>query len=206
MAAGKFRLSSKNLFLTWPQANHAEHTLPELQLFLLDKCPNLQYLTACREEHDEEGQHFHALITFKRKFETQNTRFFDWKGAHPHIQSNVRSIGDTVTYIKKDGQFISDHPLVIAKPTYADILKDSGSAAEAMAKIQLWHPRDFLLYRERFVSSLASIYKPPDINYEHPPNVIFHDNLPGLLSWMDLEVCSLQTLSTITFIFEHTVH
>lgn len=204
--AVEFRINAKHVLLTYPQANDAGFTKETLRVFLLDIAP-VQHSTICKENHaEEDGVHYHAFITFQRKFSTRDGRRFDFLGHHPNIDTRIRSIKQTLQYLKKDGDFITDHPDPAAKPDWGSIIRDSTTTDEALQSIQLWYPRDFLLYNNRFRESLDSIYRPADPAYQTPQGVRFQEPLPPVLAhWIDNEVCSLETLSTITFIFEHTV-
>lgn len=191
-AERNFRISAKNVLLTYPQANGEQYSIESLRLFLLDAAPHIQYYTICEERHDDEGRHFHAFITFARKFSSRNVRIFDWEGKHPNIDTAIRSIRNSITYCKKDGNFVTTHPEPIAKQTYGDILATATTAQEAIDLIKIWYPRDWVLYGDRLRTNLDNHYRAPQPEYTTPENVRFN-NIPGLADWLDNEVCLLRT-------------
>jgi len=73
-----------------------------LHLSYLD---NVKYVIVCQEKHKDETDHLHAMVSFDKKKDIRNERFFDIDNFHPNIQS-VKSVPKSINYIKKDKNFI----------------------------------------------------------------------------------------------------
>lgn len=99
-----FRLSGKNLFLTYPRCEldkkvAAEHLLANF---------GVEYLIACRELHDDGFPHLHILMTMKKKFESQVNTVFDILGYHGNYQI-ARNSDDVREYIMKSDSHPFEH-------------------------------------------------------------------------------------------------
>lgn len=99
-----FQVNAKHFFLTYPQANNIQNK-EELLEFLTNvrDCPD--YICIGQERHQDGNYHFHALVSYARRFNCRNDRFFDFKGNHPNIQS-AKNVGKVRSYVIKDGDFI----------------------------------------------------------------------------------------------------
>lgn len=109
--ASRFRLASKNLFLTYPQCDY------QLESFLnnckdLFKEENIIRMVVARELHEDGNPHIHAVISLGKEFRTRDERMFDdlvEPSKHPNIISRIKSMHATYKYVTKDGNFIV-HP------------------------------------------------------------------------------------------------
>ncbi len=79
---GKFRISSRNIFLTYPKCSAGKTVL---QAFLLDKL-ELDYCLVVQEAHEDGSPHLHALIRAKKKFDSNNHKCFDFNNFHGNYQ------------------------------------------------------------------------------------------------------------------------
>jgi len=98
-----FRVDAKNFAITFP----ATATLPFNKHELLDylsALPGVVYTLVCKELHESGVPHYHALVTFSRRKNIRDPRFFDYMGAHANVQG-VRNLRQWIEYVKKDGDF-----------------------------------------------------------------------------------------------------
>ncbi|AEX10551.1 replication associated protein [Tomato dwarf leaf virus] len=106
-APKRFRISSKNYFITYPHCSLSkEEALSQLQK--INTPTNKKYIKICRELHENGEPHLHVLIQFEGKFVCTNQRLFDMVSPtrsthfHPNIQG-AKSSSDVKSYIDKDG-------------------------------------------------------------------------------------------------------
>ncbi|AQT01541.1 Rep [Sida chlorotic mottle virus] len=103
----RFRISSKNYFLTYPLCTLTkEETLSQIKA--LNTPTNKKFIKICRELHENGQPHLHVLLQFEGKFVCTNQRLFDLVSPtrsahfHPNIQG-AKSSSDVKSYIDKDG-------------------------------------------------------------------------------------------------------
>lgn len=96
-----FRLSAKNLFLTYPRCNE---TKEDLLNSLITKL-NMQYAIIARELHSDNTPHLHAYIELSKKCNIKDQDKLDFNGHHGNYTA-CRNIDATKNYIKKDQDFI----------------------------------------------------------------------------------------------------
>lgn len=111
MAAKKFRLASKNLFLTFSQCDYpiADFLNNCKDLF---KDEGIVRLVVARELHEDGNPHIHAVISLEKEFRTRDERMFDdlvEPPKHPNIVSRIKSMHGTYKYVIKDGTYLV-HP------------------------------------------------------------------------------------------------
>nr|QHA25058.1 replication-associated protein [Soybean blistering mosaic virus] len=106
-APKRFRISSKNYFITYPKCSLSkQEALSQLQA--LNTPTNKKFIKICRELHENGEPHLHVLIQFEGKFVCTNQRLFDLVSSsrsahfHPNIQG-AKSSSDVKSYIDKDG-------------------------------------------------------------------------------------------------------
>lgn len=98
-----FRLSTKTIFLTYPNCNEPKEDL----LQFLKTLGQIKYAIICKEKHESGEYHLHAAAKYTSKIETRNERYFDFKEHHPNIQ-RTRNFPASVNYCKKDGDFLEE--------------------------------------------------------------------------------------------------
>lgn len=98
-----FRICGKYIFLTYAQAERIP-TKEDLFAFLRDKHPTK--IVVAKEDHQDGGQHFHALLYFAREFDSRNVAVFDFMGHHPNIQK-AGAPKRTLAYVVKDGDYVN---------------------------------------------------------------------------------------------------
>lgn len=108
----KFRISTKKLFLTYPQCDVSKN---DLLSYLKEKGHIVTYYIGC-EKHEDGNLHLHAAVHYSVKIDTRDERFFDYKGFHPNVQS-ARNWSSVCSYCSKGGDFITSTELDISDPT-----------------------------------------------------------------------------------------
>lgn len=120
-----FDFHAKYVYLTYPQFPNFSKF--RLLIELCDKVPAvISNFIICKEQHKDEGDHYHALLEFDRKYRSRSSTVFDIQGHHPNIQS-PRDIYRVADYIRKDGDSIC------SEETFA--IKASSSKTD---KSELW--------------------------------------------------------------------
>ncbi|ADG37313.1 replication-associated protein [Tomato yellow leaf curl virus] len=178
----KFRINSKNYFLTYPKCSLTkEEALSQLQN--LQTPTNKKYIKICRELHENGEPHLHVLIQFEGKFNCKNQRFFDLVSPsrsahfHPNLQG-AKSSSDVKSYIDKDGDTLDWGEFQIdgrsarggqqsANDAYAAAL-NSGSKTEALRVLRELAPKDFVLQFHNLNSNLDRIFQEPPAPYISP--------------------------------------
>lgn len=105
----RFRLQTKNIFLTYSNIQAQQANFSKEQLFehlkALPFRSSITYLLVGHELHEDGNDHFHATITIAEKCNIRSESFFDFEGVHPNIQS-ARNAITVQKYCKKDGDFL----------------------------------------------------------------------------------------------------
>lgn len=185
-----WRLSTKNIFLTYPRCDlPAQQALDSLVQLLSDYNPHIR---VAREEHDDGGFHLHAFIRLERKLDTRRNNFFDLGGHHPNIQS-CRNLQATFDYVSKDGEFVDfGSPSPEKQDKWKKILS-STTAEEFWTSANDLVPRDYVLNHEKleyFVQKKFGEIQEPYTSPYPGFNIAQH---PQLQDWVDSslnqEVC-----------------
>jgi len=104
----KFRVNRKKFGLTYSALTEGDVRQPiqsceELKDFLETK--GLMLFTICKELHENGLPHFHAHVAYDVVIQTENVRFFDFKGIHPNILLPGPAWEN---YVRKKGEFITN--------------------------------------------------------------------------------------------------
>nr|AMB51334.1 replication initiation protein [Tomato leaf curl Cameroon virus] len=201
----KFRINSKNYFLTYPKCSlEKEEALSQLQN--LHTPTNKKYIKICRELHENGEPHLHVLLQFEGKYNCQNQRFFDLVSPtrsahfHPNIQG-AKSSSDVKSYIDKDGDTLEWGEFQIdgrsarggcqnANDAAAEAL-NAGSAEAAMAIIKEKLPKEFIFQYHNLKSNLDRIFEEPPAPYVSPfLNSSFNQVPEELEEWVSENVMS----------------
>nr|UBJ26203.1 replication-associated protein [Red panda feces-associated genomovirus] len=151
-----FRVNAKRFFLTYPQSTELDHQ------YLHDHLTNLKEGTqvySCREAHEGgESFHHHAIVSFERKYNCRNERYFDieFRGRtyHPNVKSVIDLQASNV-YIEKDGQTKGDRirdATAERRNLYAEFLDEATNARSFMELVEQRDARNFVLNYDRLES------------------------------------------------------
>lgn len=134
--SGRFNVTGKAFFLTYPQAHGA--TLESLYNFFNDYWTHAASGTKCQdtlvaqEAHEDGSPHFHVFIRFNARINILDQRAFDYKEGnttfHPNIQT-CRSPKHVIKYCVKEGQFKANFTVTIKK-SVKQVLQECSSTAE----------------------------------------------------------------------------
>lgn len=101
--SGKYRLNSKNLFLTYPQcAMEKEDALT----ILMTKLKIKNYIIG-REQHKDGTPHLHAYLELEKKVDIRDPSKLDLEEYHGNYQG-CKNKWATMKYVRKGGDFITD--------------------------------------------------------------------------------------------------
>lgn len=143
-----FRCNARNFFLTWSQSSGLSKE--SILDFLKDDQQYSRFLSwavVCQESHQEGGIHFHAVVGYSKKYDCRNARAFDISGFHPKLEA-AKDVVASVSYVKKDGDFILFGDVPTAKRRWSE-LENASSAEEAFDIIKSVSFRDFVLNHEK---------------------------------------------------------
>jgi len=115
-----FRLSSKAIFLTYPQCSVTKEDCLEYIKGILSPY-KIIFIVVASESHKDGSPHLHVFLKCECQIETRNPRFFDLHrqvsvsespnpltvSFHPNIHSRIRSQLRVMKYVTKDGQYLS---------------------------------------------------------------------------------------------------
>lgn len=198
-----FRLQAKNVFLTYP---HCPLSKEDLLALLLAKggLPTVQYHTIAIEAHQDGTPHLHAILSFSSKLTTRDARFFDVVSDdvtyHPNVQT-VRSVRNSIEYVKKDGNYISTHPSDVGSSSqqrWATIL-DAETRDAFLQRARELDPKEYVLRHDAIVSFAEKHYAP--IAEPYVPNPDYNFILPDTITqWLDTEFQVRVNLSNPTFV------
>jgi len=176
--APTFRFDHKSLFLTYSQSGDLSRD--ELFEFLTGFAP--EFVVIGHEFHQDNGNHFHAVLGFSERFRSRNARIFDCGGVHPNIRA-VWNMQGCLAYVKKDGDFVEwGKPPTQKKRAWAALIEDSQSPEDFMANSRASFPREFVLHNDKFESFANKYYNRPE---EYVPR-LDPFNIPSALDdWVE---------------------
>ncbi|CAA71980.1 AC1 [Sida yellow vein virus] len=196
----RFRVQSKNYFLTYPQCSLTkEEALSQLEN--LQTPVNKKFIKICRELHENGEPHLHVLIQFEGKYQCTNNRLFDLVSPtrsvhfHPNIQG-AKSSSDVKSYIDKDGDTIEWGEFQVdgrsarggqqtANDSYAKAL-NAGSVLGAMTVLKEEQPKDFVLQNHNIRSNLERIFAKAPSPWVPPFQLSSFTNVPERMQeWAD---------------------
>jgi len=112
-----FRLSGRNLFLTYPKCLLEKIHVQEFLLSLV----GCEYMLVARELHQDGTPHIHVFLTLNKKLNTTSAKYFDIAGYHGNYQT-ARDSDDVIEYLKKSdkeplsyGQYVGNSQTAVQK-------------------------------------------------------------------------------------------
>lgn len=127
-AQSRWRLTAKNLFLTYPQCDTAKSVLlSNAKTFFGD---NLNWIVIAQETHEDGALHLHAAIALKRQFSTRDPFRLDClaqnesRTFHGNYQS-MRNVRNSLNYLMKEDQ----NPAAFGIDPKIAVAKKNGKAA-----------------------------------------------------------------------------
>lgn len=181
MPDNRFQLQGRAFLLTYPQNSATkEDLLNHLKLIF----KHGEYFIVCQEAHEDGSPHLHAVIVCSKRCNIKSRS----DGSHPcdfngkgNYQS-CRSIQDSITYVKKDGNFIEEGQAPTPKRKWSELV-DTTSKEEFMAKAMEISPRDYFLNLERLEYAANAKFKPALPSYTS--QFTFSSIPPIVQQWLD---------------------
>ncbi|UMM45345.1 replication enhancer protein [Galium leaf distortion virus] len=199
-APKRFRVQSKNYFITYPQCSLSkEEALQQLQQ--IQTPVNKLYIKICRELHENGEPHLHVLVQFEGKFVCTNNRLFDLVSPtrsahfHPNIQG-AKSSSDVKSYIEKDGDTLEWGEFQIdgrsarggcqtANDSYAKAL-NAGGVLEALQVLKEEQPADFVKHFHNLRANFEKIFAKAPEPWVPPYPLSSFTNVPeDMQAWSD---------------------
>jgi len=204
LGSGRSRWASRYFLLTYAQSGR---DWPHGDLVKLCETLGAKHHIA-RERHEDGGYHFHALLDFERKFETENVHRFCVGQARPgsarscpgQTHCNILPVPRTPynawDYVGKYGDLVSsdlDRPLARGPNTSRDdmwtgslALADKGQFLEDIKKHS---PRDWCLFNNAIKNTANDMFgldkAQPDMPNLAPRGLIIHwDRYPTVREWV----------------------
>jgi len=150
------RLAAKKFFLTYSQVgDDADFHSVSLANFLFE-FPYVDYVRVNRELHQDGGIHYHAVITFTRRYQGVVATCFNFRERHPNIRTlrTRRYEFNCLEYVVKYGDaFLVDRGTIPSaddltpakRNPWGDALESSSTVAEFMQAIEHDDPKSFCL-------------------------------------------------------------
>lgn len=101
----KFRLQTKNLFLTFPKLKE-DFNLNEIVKKLKIKEKHIKYILVCKELHEDKSKHAHIFLHYNIRKNIVNPKYFDYLFDQHGDYQKAKFIKKSIDYIKKDGNFL----------------------------------------------------------------------------------------------------
>ncbi len=183
MTTKPFRVQGKHIFLTYSQCPIKKE---DILIILNDKCNFEKYIIA-QEKHQDDGDHIHALLSFKSRQNIRRQTYFDisWNSEnyHPNIQS-ARSPQAVAKYIRKDKNYIHNYEEKPIKANWSDAIKLAtlGEVTRAQNIIKTSYPRDYTLNKTRIDVNLELMREAVEVK----PSLEFHEN-QRITTWFKSE-------------------
>lgn len=98
-----FRLSAKNLFLTYPRCAVDAEMAEEILLGIFGRA-NVLYMCIARESHEDGTPHLHCVVLLHDRCNLRDQRALDIFDHHGNYQA-IRNVKQTLRYVKKDGEY-----------------------------------------------------------------------------------------------------
>lgn len=99
-----FRLSAKNLLLTYPHCGTELETAKTILLEALGRA-NVLYMCVAREHHRDGDLHIHAAVCLAERCNIRDPHALDILEHHGNYQG-IRNVRQTIRYVKKDNVYI----------------------------------------------------------------------------------------------------
>lgn len=158
----KFRISSKNVFLTFSKLTEeiSNETLHER---IKERFPALSYIITCKEKHLNGLWHYHMVLHNPNKFDARREDYFNFIcGKQGNFQS-CRDVLACVVYCKKDNEFLEYGimPLEKKESSYALALQ-AKNVKDAMGVVITNCPRDYALHGMQIEQNISNLLTKQD--------------------------------------------
>nr|AOT83443.1 replication-associated protein [Wissadula yellow mosaic virus] len=192
-----FRLSAKNIFLTYPQCDISKDEALQMLHALKWSVVKPTYIRVAREEHSDGLPHLHCLIQLSGKSNIKDVRFFDL--THPRrsasFHPNVQAAKDTnavKNYITKEGDYCESGQYKVSGGTNAakdDVFRNAVNApsvGEALEIIKVGDPKTFIVSYHNLKGNLERLFAKAPEPWVSPFRLSSFTNVPDeMQEWAD---------------------
>ncbi|ADM64623.2 replication initiator protein [Spinach severe curly top virus] len=192
-----FRLSSKNIFLTYPQCDIPKDEVLQLLQNLPWSVVKPTYIRVASERHADGTPHLHCLIQLSGKSNIKDCRFFDIThprrsaNYHPNVQA-AKDANAVHNYITKEGDYCESGQYKVSGSSKAnkdDVYHNavnSGGVKEALEIIKAGDPKTFVIQHHNVLANLERIFKKPQETWTPPFPLSSFNNVPDeMQEWAD---------------------
>lgn len=147
------KLNAKNFLVTYAQVNDTPGFNKDTLADFLNAKPFTSYIRVNREFHADDGTHWHAVVSFSRRYQGTIANCFDFCGKHPNIRvlRSRKHVLNAIEYVIKDGvehlaeRGIPPYTDEIERCTWLDILNESETCDDFMLAMERNFTKDFIL-------------------------------------------------------------
>lgn len=166
--SSSFRLSARNLFLTYPHCDAKSSLFEFLQSKFAD---SLSYCIVAREAHQSGEPHLHAVVCLSRKTNFKSPQCLDFDGHHGDYKP-ARDVDASITYCKKD----DTEPLIfgvapesrgLTKRRWAEAL-GAESIDNFMDAVASADPKSFIIFNDKIEQFARKKFRAPETVYTDP--------------------------------------
>nr|WLD53462.1 replication associated protein [Tomato yellow leaf deformation dwarf virus] len=192
-----FRLSAKNIFLTYPQCDIEKDEVLRMLHSLKWTVVKPTYIRVAREEHTDGQPHLHCLIQLSGKSNIKDVRFFDLThprrsaNFHPNVQA-AKDANAVKNYITKEGDYCESGRYKISggtKTNKDDVYHNAinaTSASEALAIIRTGDPKAFIVQHHNISANIHKIFAQSPEPWTPPFQLSSFTNVPDeMQEWAD---------------------
>nr|DAV60392.1 MAG TPA: Rep protein [Geminiviridae sp.] len=174
-----FRISAKNIFLTYPQCDIPKDEAIEMLQHLNWSIVKPTYIRVAREEHSDGFPHLHCLIQLSGKCNIKDARFFDLAhprrsaSFHPNVQA-AKDANAVKNYITKEGDYCESGKYKVSggtKSSKDDVYHNAinaGSAGEALDIIKAGDPKTFIVNYHNIKANIERLFHQPPETWACP--------------------------------------
>nr|AIQ86071.1 AC1 [Squash leaf curl virus]AIQ86172.1 AC1 [Squash leaf curl virus]AIQ86256.1 AC1 [Squash leaf curl virus]AIQ86276.1 AC1 [Squash leaf curl virus]AIQ86381.1 AC1 [Squash leaf curl virus] len=192
-----FRLTARNLFLTYPRCDVPKEEVLEMLLHLSWSVVKPNYIRVAREEHSDGSPHLHCLIQLSGKSNIKDAGFFDLTHPrrsarfHPNIQA-AKDTNAVKNYITKEGDYCESGQYKVSggsKSNKDDVYHNAvnaGSAGEALEIIKAGDPKTFIVNYHNLLANVERLFQKPPEPWVPPFEISSFTSVPEeLQDWAD---------------------
>nr|AIQ85890.1 AC1 [Squash leaf curl virus] len=192
-----FRLTARNIFLTYPRCDVPKEEVLEMLLHLSWSVVKPNYIRVAREEHSDGSPHLHCLIQLSGKSNIKDAGFFDVTHPrrsarfHPNIQA-AKDTNAVKNYITKEGDYCESGQYKVSggsKSNKDDVYHNAvnaGSAGEALEIIKAGDPKTFIVNYHNLLANVERLFQKPPEPWVPPFEISSFTSVPEeLQDWAD---------------------
>nr|ARV90724.1 replication-associated protein [Euphorbia yellow mosaic virus] len=192
-----FRLTAKNIFLTYPRCDIPKDEVLQLLRDLPWSVVKPTYIRVARELHADGFPHLHCLIQLSGKSNIKDARFFNLTHPrrsaefHPNAQS-AKDANAVKNYITKESDYCESGQYKVSggsKSNKDDVyhnVVNAATAGEALDIIRAGDPKTFIVNYHNVKANVERLFMKPPLPWVPPFQLSSFNNVPSdLQEWAD---------------------